>query len=92
MVGVNEFDDSDNVKPSIFELDPKVKELQVERLTKIKRERNSEEVRKKISELKARAGDSGNMMPAIVDAVESYATLGEISDALREIWGTYEAG
>ena len=92
VVGVNEFDDSDNVKPSIFELDPKVKELQVERLTKIKRERNSEEVRKKISELKARAGDSGNMMPAIVDAVESYATLGEISDALREIWGTYEAG
>ncbi len=92
VVGVNEFIDSDNVQPSIFELDPMVREMQVERLNRIKRERNSEEVRKNLRELKARAAGSGSMMPAILNAVESYATLGEISGALRETWGTYEAG
>jgi methylmalonyl-CoA mutase N-terminal domain/subunit len=69
-----------------------VREMQVERLNRIKRERNSEEVRKNLRELKARAAGSGSMMPAILNAVESYATLGEISGALRETWGTYEAG
>jgi methylmalonyl-CoA mutase N-terminal domain/subunit len=92
VVGVNEFNDADNIQPRIFELDPMVRETQTERVRKVKSERNPDDVRRSLQELKRRSAGSENLMPSILAAVESYATLGEISGALREIWGTYEAG
>ncbi len=92
VVGVNEFNDTDNIQPRIFELDPMVRETQIERVRKVKGERSADDVRRSLQELQRRAAGSENLMPSILAAVESYATLGEISGALREIWGTYEAG
>ncbi len=91
VVGVNEFTDTDNVEPSIFELDPKVRELQVERLRNLKSKRNAGEVNGSLGRLKLAAETGANLMPAILEAVENYSTLGEISWTLREVWGTYQA-
>lgn len=90
IVGVNEYTDTEDVRPDIFELDPKVREVQVESLKKVKQERITVNVRRRLDNLKKNAAGQSNLMPAIIEAVESYATLGEISGALREVWGTYE--
>ncbi len=91
IVGVNKFTDSEDIQPNIFELDPKVREAQVERLKKVRGERNTENARRCLEGLKKKAAGQDNLMPAIIEAVESYATLGEIAGALREVWGTYES-
>lgn len=91
LVGVNEFTESDEPEPSIFELDPKVREVQMERLVGLKKKRNSSAVSGSIEKLKQGAKGKVNLMPLIIEAVESYATLGEISGALRDVWGTYQA-
>ena len=90
IVGVNEYTDTEDVRPDIFELDPKVREVQVESLKKVKQERITVNVRRRLDNLKKNAAGQSNLMPVIIEAVESYATLGEISGALREVWGTYE--
>ncbi len=91
VVGMNEFTDTDKVEPKIFEPDPKVRETQAERLKSLKGKRNTENVKKCMERLKQEAKGKTNLMPAIIEAVESYATLGEISGALREVWGTFQA-
>ena len=91
VVGVNEFTDSDEAEPRIFEIDPKVREIQMERLVKLKKKRDPGAVANSIERLKQGATGKMNLMPLIIDAVESYATLGEISGALREVWGTFQA-
>ncbi len=91
VVGVNEFTDTDKAEPKIFEPDLKVRETQAERLKSLKKERNTENVKKCLERLKQEANGKTNLMPAIIEAVESYATLGEISGALREVWGTFQA-
>ncbi len=92
IVGVNEFTDSERAEPKIFELDPKVREDQVGKLMSLKAGRDSGRVRASLDSLKRGADGKANLMPLIVEAVESYATLGEISGALRDVWGTYQAG
>jgi methylmalonyl-CoA mutase N-terminal domain/subunit len=89
IVGVNEFVSEEKSKPEIFEVDPLVRERQIERLNTLKKNRNSQLVLDSISNLKHAANSRANLMPYIIQAVESYATLGEISDALRDVWGTY---
>ncbi|OYV86794.1 MAG: hypothetical protein B7Z63_03445 [Ignavibacteriae bacterium 37-53-5] len=91
VVGVNEFTDADKAEPKIFELDPKVRDEQVKRVKGLKGERNAENVRRCLERVKQEANGKTNLMPAIIEAVESYATLGEISAALREVWGTFQA-
>jgi len=89
IVGVNEFVSEEKSKPEIFEVDPLVRERQIERLNTLKKNRNNQLVLDSISNLKHAANSRANLMPYIIQAVESYATLGEISDALRDVWGTY---
>ena len=57
---------------------------------KLREERNNEEVEKALNILKEKAGTDENLMPYILDAVKTYATLGEICDVLREVFGEYE--
>ncbi|MGC8653853.1 MAG: acyl-CoA mutase large subunit family protein [Candidatus Kryptoniota bacterium] len=89
VVGLNEFVSEEKSKPKIFEVDPKVRDRQMDRLSKLKRNRNNQLVQNSISNLKDAARGDINLMPYIIQAVESYATLGEISDALRDVWGTF---
>ncbi len=89
IVGVNDFVTKE--KPlDILQIDETVAERQGERLRKLRAERSSDEVARRLNALRKAAQGSENLMPHIFDAVKSYATLGEICDAMREVFGTYE--
>ena len=89
IVGVNDFVTKE--KPlDTLQIDETVAHRQAERLSKLRAERSSDEVVRRLSALRKAAQGSDNLMPYIFDAVKSYATLGEICDAMREVFGTYE--
>jgi methylmalonyl-CoA mutase N-terminal domain/subunit len=89
IVGVNDFVTKE--KPlDILQIDETVAERQGERLRKLRAERASDEVARRLNALRKAAQGSENLMPYIFDAVKSYATLGEICDSMREVFGTYE--
>jgi methylmalonyl-CoA mutase, N-terminal domain len=89
IVGVNDFVAEE--KPlEILQIDETVGHRQAERLRKMRAERSQAEVDRRLKVLRAAATGQDNLMPFIYDAVKSYATLGEICDALRDVFGTYE--
>ncbi len=89
IVGVNDFVTQE--KPlDTLQIDETVAHRQAERLRKLRAERSSDEVARRLGALRKAAQGSENLMPYIFDAVKSYATLGEICDAMREVFGTYE--
>ncbi|HEX3377036.1 MAG TPA: methylmalonyl-CoA mutase family protein [Candidatus Acidoferrales bacterium] len=89
IVGVNEFKGEE--KPiEVLRIDESVREQQSERLRKLRVERSSEEVARQLATLSKAAQGTENLMPHIVSAVKAYATLGEICDSLREVFGTHE--
>jgi methylmalonyl-CoA mutase, N-terminal domain len=89
MVGVNDFISEE--KPlEILQIDESVARRQADRLRKLRAERSNDEVTRRLSALCAAAKGKDNLMPAIYDAVKAYATLGEICDAMRDVFGTYE--
>jgi len=89
MVGVNDF--VSNEKPlEILQIDETVAHRQAARLTKLRAERSQEEVSRTLSALRKAASGKENLMPSIYAAVKAYATLGEVCDALRSTFGTYE--
>lgn len=91
IIGVNRF-----TKPETFNSDGLIKinenirQGQIEKILKNKLLRNNEIVQSSLTSLKHSAKEGTNLMPFILDCVENYATLGEISDALREIFGEYQ--
>jgi methylmalonyl-CoA mutase, N-terminal domain len=89
IVGMNDFVTKE--KPlDTLQIDETVAVRQGERLRKLRAERSSDEVARRLNALRKAAQGSENLMPYIFDAVKSYATLGEICDAMREVFGTYE--
>jgi len=89
MVGVNDFVSQE--KPlDTLQIDETVAHRQAERLSKLRAERSSEEVARGLSALRKATKTKENLMPYIFEAVKSYATLGEICDAMRDTFGTYE--
>ncbi|MCF6462276.1 acyl-CoA mutase large subunit family protein [Clostridium sp. Cult1] len=90
VVGVNKFQIEEEHHKDILKVDPEVERLQREKLKTLKEERNNEEVENRLKELKNAANTSENLMPYILEAVKSYATLGEICGVLREVFGEYQ--
>src|SRR6201996_657310 len=89
MVGVNDYVAQE--KPlEILQIDETVAHRQAERLTKLRSERSSDAVGRQLAALRKASQGNDNLMPFILDAVKSYATLGEICDAMRDTFGTYE--
>jgi methylmalonyl-CoA mutase, N-terminal domain len=89
MVGVNDFVAPE--KPlEILQIDESVAHRQAERLRRLRVERSNDEVARGLSALRKAAQGTENLMPFIFDAAKSYATLGEICEAMREVFGTYE--
>jgi methylmalonyl-CoA mutase N-terminal domain/subunit len=89
VVGVNDFLSKEEVPIKLLELNPLIEKL-VERLKEIKRQRNQGRVKETLSKLHAAAGrENVNLMPFILEAVKEYATLGEICDTLRVVFGEY---
>jgi methylmalonyl-CoA mutase N-terminal domain/subunit len=92
MVGVNIHVDEESKLPfEPFVLDPTVGERQVRRLQSIRRSRGQAEVSAALKEVKGSAVGNENVMPAVVRAIRAQATVGEICDVLREIYGGYRA-
>lgn len=90
IVGVNAFNDNAGYEIPILEMNPAGYSYQTDRLTKLKESRDAGAVGQNLDRLRIACQGSSNTMPYILDAVRSYATLGEIIDVMREIFGTYE--
>ncbi|GAB4485484.1 MAG: methylmalonyl-CoA mutase family protein [Thermodesulfovibrionales bacterium] len=89
IVGVNEFTIDEKAKPPLLRVDPEVEHTQVRGLRDLRETRDNARVRETLAALSARARTQENLMPAILDAVRAYATLGEICLVLREVFGEY---
>jgi methylmalonyl-CoA mutase N-terminal domain/subunit len=89
VVGVNRFTASDAVKPSILKVDASAESARRERLAALRLRRDARAVEAALSRVDAAARTDANLMPPILVAVESYATLGEIADRLRAVFGLH---
>jgi methylmalonyl-CoA mutase N-terminal domain/subunit len=89
MVGVNDYV-SEEKHLDTLQIDETVAHRQAERLAKLRVDRSQAEVDRRLTALRKAAQGQDNLMPFLFDAVKSYATVGEICDALREVFGTYE--
>jgi len=89
IVGVNEFKTEEKQKIEIFKLNESAIKNQIERLKKLRKERDNGKVMLALKRLRESALLGENLIPPIIECVEAYATIGEISDTLREIWGEY---
>ena len=87
---MNVFQSEQEIEPETFEIDPDVLEKQMENLGLLKKERDSAAVERSLSELSRAAETAENTMPKILNCVKTKATLGEISDALRKVFGEYK--
>ncbi len=89
VVGVNKFRVDTVHTPPTHKIDPEGERRQVERVRRVRAERSADAWAAAMDELERVAGSDGNLMPAILDAVRAYATVGEISDRLRVAWGEH---
>jgi methylmalonyl-CoA mutase, N-terminal domain len=89
IVGVNDYV-SEERPLDILQIDETVAKRQAVRLSKLRVERSQEEVERRLGKLRNAAKGTANLMPFIYDAVKCYATLGEICEAMRDVFGTYE--
>ncbi|NQU67865.1 MAG: methylmalonyl-CoA mutase [Candidatus Marinimicrobia bacterium] len=90
VVGVNQFTDEGGISPPLQPIDPKAVESQLERLTDVRNSRDNAKVNACLEHLyHAARSESQNLMPFIIDAVKQYATLGEITDTLKKVFGEY---
>jgi methylmalonyl-CoA mutase N-terminal domain/subunit len=90
VVGLNRFQAEEERPKNLLRVNPKVRESQVERLRKLKSERDGNRVKIALEELKRVAEGSENLLPPILEAVKAYATLGEICTVLRGVFGEYQ--
>jgi methylmalonyl-CoA mutase N-terminal domain/subunit len=91
IVGVNKFIESGEVAPPVFKIDDSIRQVQIAKIEQLKSERNQTEVNDKLKQIHQLATDGGNLLPAIIEAVEAYATLGEVADTLRNVFGEYRS-
>ncbi|UYQ94228.1 methylmalonyl-CoA mutase family protein [Chitinophaga horti] len=89
IVGVNKFTVQAEEAPEVFRVDDSIRRLQSEKLASLRARRDNAKVQELLSAIEACARTTENLMPLVVDAVEHYCTLGEISDTLRKVWGEY---
>jgi methylmalonyl-CoA mutase, N-terminal domain len=91
VVGVNKYRDEDEPQPEYFKVDQTMAEQQRRKLERLRDERDSAVAEKALAALRAAAEGEQNLMPAIIEAVHAYCTLGEICGAMREVFGEYKA-
>ena len=91
VVGVNKYRDDEEPTPEYFRVDQAMATQQREKLERLRDERDSGAAEQALQRLRAAAAGEENLMPAIIDAVHAYCTLGEISGAMREVFGEYKA-
>jgi methylmalonyl-CoA mutase N-terminal domain/subunit len=87
VVGVNRFTLENETRPQLLRVDEEVGKRQAAKVAALRQRRDNQRVQQALSELEAGAASESNLMPLIINAVEAYATLGEISDAMRRVFG-----
>jgi methylmalonyl-CoA mutase N-terminal domain/subunit len=90
IVGVNDFVQDDAARIPILYIDETTGDRQLARLQQLRKTRDNDAVRRTLDTLKDTARGTGNTMYPLMDCVRAYATVGEMCDALREVWGEYE--
>jgi methylmalonyl-CoA mutase N-terminal domain/subunit len=90
IVGVNDFIAEEERTIPTLRIEPEIERSQIARLNALRTKRDSTRSQAALAELQRRASTTQNLLPAILAAVESYATVGEISDALRRVFGEYQ--
>jgi len=90
VVGVNQFTTEEKPVLKLLEISEKVEKKQIERLNRLKRERDNERVSQVLDKVRQVAQSEENIMPVLIEAVKAYATVGEISDILRDVFGEHK--
>jgi len=90
IVGLNQFQIEEEPLKDILRIRPEMEQYQKEKLSKVKKERDNGKVKEALAALKKAAQGTENIVPPILQAIKDYATLGEISDTLREVLGEYK--
>lgn len=90
IVGVNKFQMEEGKLPPLMKIDDSIRQIQTDKLAKLKAERNSADVQQCLAAIDAAAKDVTNLMPLVISAVEAKCTLGEIADVLRNVYGEYK--
>jgi methylmalonyl-CoA mutase N-terminal domain/subunit len=90
VVGVNDFIATEERAIPTLRINPQIEREQIQRLQALRAKRDTQKTRAAVAELERRAGTKENLVPAILGAVEAYATVGEISDTLRRAFGEYQ--
>jgi len=92
VVGVNDdvMKEENEVPIEVFKVNPEAEKRQIVKLEKLRKERDNKKVSQSLEKLKKVAKGSDNLYPSVLEAVDSYATVGEICDALREVFGQYD--
>ena len=90
VVGVNRFTQESRGQVPIQHIDESLERKQVERLRALRAKRNQTEWKNSVEMIRTAARSGENLMPRIVNALEAYATVGEISDAMRTVFGEYQ--
>jgi methylmalonyl-CoA mutase N-terminal domain/subunit len=90
IVGVNDYVQDDGGDVAILYIDDKAAEQQLSALERLRQQRDAGRVERALEHLSSAAATSDNLMPMILEAVRAYATIGEMCDALRRVWGEYE--
>lgn len=91
IVGVNAFQDKDEkIDIPLLQISPETEKRQVERLKQLKRDRNNAKVEALLKDLKQAAIENQNLMPVIIECAKAYATVGEMVNTLKEVFGEYQ--
>jgi methylmalonyl-CoA mutase N-terminal domain/subunit len=90
VVGVNRYQDERGTPLPLLRIDPEVERAQVEQLRKLRARRDASRLQTALRQVEETARSEQNLMPAILEAVKAYATVGEISDAMRRVFGEYQ--
>lgn len=90
VVGVNKYTSDESLDLELLEIDESVGRRQLERLKKLKNRRDNDKVHQILDRVRQVAGSEENIMPVLIEAVKACATVGEISDALRDVFGEYK--
>ena len=90
IVGQNKFRDEKDEEPELLKIDIKIQEEQIKFLNKVRKERDRQKVDKNLNDLKNAAHTDENLIPFIINAVKAYTSVGEICNAMREVFGEYK--
>jgi methylmalonyl-CoA mutase N-terminal domain/subunit len=90
IVGVNKFTTTDHEKIPGFKIDDSIQKMQCDKIEHLKQKRNNEKAQTLLQQISDVAKTNENIMPVVLEAVENYCTLGEIADALRNVFGEYK--